>query len=87
MSSFQIKGGKRLKGEIIPQGSKNEALQVICAALLTSDTVIIKNVPDILDIHSLVDIIKSLGVEVTGISSSEYAFCAKDINIDFLLTG
>ncbi len=86
MSSFQIKGGKRLKGEIIPQGSKNEALQVICAALLTSRKVTIRNIPDILDVNSLVDIVKSLGVEVLRISSSEYSFCAKDINIDYLLS-
>jgi UDP-N-acetylglucosamine 1-carboxyvinyltransferase len=86
MGSFQIKGGKRLKGEIIPQGSKNEALQVICAALLTSRKVTIRNIPDIIDVNSLVDLIKSLGVEVQKINSTDYSFCARDINIDYLLT-
>ena len=86
MSSFKIKGGNRLRGEIIPQGSKNEALQVICATLLTSEKVIIKNIPDIIDVNNLIDLIKGLGVEVNRINSSDYSFCARDIDIDYLLT-
>jgi UDP-N-acetylglucosamine 1-carboxyvinyltransferase len=86
MSSFRIKGGNRLKGEISPQGSKNEALQVICAALLTSGKIIIKNIPDIIDINNLIDLVKGLGVEVNKINSSGYSFCARDIDINYLLT-
>lgn len=86
MSSFKIKGGNRLRGEIIPQGSKNEALQVICATLLTSEKVIIKNIPDIIDVNNLIDLIRGLGVEVNRINSSDYSFCARDIDIDYLLT-
>lgn len=86
MSSFKIKGGKRLRGEIIPQGSKNEALQVICATLLTPEKVIIRNIPDIIDVNNLIGLIKGLGVEVRRLNSSDYSFCAKDIDIDYLLS-
>lgn len=86
MSSFKIKGGNRLKGELIPQGSKNEALEVICATLLTSEKIIIKNIPDIIDINNLIDLIKGLGVEVNKLNSSDFSFCAKDIDINYLLT-
>ena len=86
MSSFKIKGGKRLRGEIIPQGSKNEALQVICATLLTPEKVIIRNIPDIIDVNNLIGLIKGLGVEVNRLNSSDYSFCAKDVNIDYLLS-
>jgi UDP-N-acetylglucosamine 1-carboxyvinyltransferase len=86
MSSFKIKGGNRLRGEIIPQGSKNEALQVICATLLTPEKVIIRNVPDIIDVNNLIGLIKGLGVEVNKLNSSDYSFCAKDIHIDYLLS-
>ena len=86
MSSFKIKGGNRLRGEIIPQGSKNEALQVICATLLTPEKVIIRNIPDIIDVNNLIGLIKGLGVEVNRLNSSDYCFCAKDINIDYLLS-
>ncbi len=86
MSSFQIKGDNRLKGEIIPQGSKNEALQVICATLLTSQEITIRNIPDIIDVRSLIDLLTSLGVEVKKANPSDYTFCARDINIDYLLS-
>ena len=86
MSSFKIKGGNRLRGEIIPQGSKNEALQVICATLLTPERVIIRNIPDIIDVNNLIGLIKGLGVEVNRLNSSNYSFCAKDIDIDYLLS-
>lgn len=64
MASFIIEGGHRLKGEIKPQGAKNEALEVICATLLTSETVTISNIPEILDTLNLIDLFKKLGVEV-----------------------
>ncbi len=86
MSSFKIKGGNRLRGEIIPQGSKNEALQVICATLLTSEKIIIKNIPDIIDVNNLIDLIRGLGVEVNRINSSDYSFCTREVNIDYLLS-
>ncbi len=86
MSSFKIKGGNRLRGEIIPQGSKNEALQVICATLLTPDRIIIRNIPDINDVHNLIGLIKGLGVEVIRLNSSDFSFCAKKIEIDYLLS-
>jgi UDP-N-acetylglucosamine 1-carboxyvinyltransferase len=86
MSSFKINGGNRLRGEIIPQGSKNEALQVICATLLTPEKVIIRNIPDIIDVNSLIGLIKGLGVEVKRLNSSDYSFCAKDVDIDYLLS-
>ncbi len=86
MSSFKIKGGNRLRGEIVPQGSKNEALQVICATLLTPDRIIIRNIPDIIDVHNLIGLIKGLGVEVIRLNSSDFSFCAKNIEIDYLLS-
>jgi UDP-N-acetylglucosamine enolpyruvyl transferase len=64
MSSFRIKGGHKLKGEIIPQGAKNEALQVICAPLLTAEPVTIHNIPDILDVNKLIDLLSDLGCVV-----------------------
>ena len=64
MSSFIIEGGHRLKGEIFPQGAKNEALQVICATLLTDEEVVIENIPDILDVNNLIALLKDMGVEV-----------------------
>jgi UDP-N-acetylglucosamine 1-carboxyvinyltransferase len=84
MGKFIINGGHELKGEIIPQGAKNEALQVICAVLLTQEPVIIKNVPKILDVMRLIDVLASMGVEVTPISDHEYKFQAKDIHFDFI---
>jgi UDP-N-acetylglucosamine 1-carboxyvinyltransferase len=86
MSSFEIAGGKRLKGEIMPQGAKNEALQVICATLLTSEKVTIHNIPAILDVQKLIGLLKSLGVIVEKISESSYSFRANEINPDLLQT-
>ena len=68
MASFKIEGGLKLNGEITPQGAKNEALQVICSVLLTSETITISNVPDILDVNNLIDLLKDLGVEVHKLS-------------------
>ncbi len=86
MSSFEIKGGNPLQGEIIPQGAKNEALQVICAALLTSEPVIIHNIPVIRDVINLIDLMESLGVRVEKQAPGSYLFEAHNINIDYLLT-
>ena len=86
MSSFVIEGGRKLHGEIIPQGAKNEALEVICATLLTSEEVIIKNIPDILDVNNLIKLLKKLGVEIKNPKPGEYSFKARNIDIEFLQT-
>jgi UDP-N-acetylglucosamine 1-carboxyvinyltransferase len=86
MSSFEILGGKKLKGEIIPQGAKNEALQVICAVLLTKEKVTIHNIPAIRDVEKLIDLLKALGVTVEKVSSSTYTFQADQIDPDLLQT-
>ncbi len=85
MTSFRVQGGRQLRGEITPQGAKNEALQVICAALLTPEKIILHNIPDILDVKNLIDLIDSLGVEVVKLSSHSYSFTASHVNIDYLL--
>ncbi len=84
MATFEIKGGKQLKGEIHPQGAKNEALQVICACLLTSEPVIIRNIPDIKDVNLLIDVLRELGVKVNKLNSHDYSFQADDVNIGYL---
>ncbi len=86
MSTFEIKGGYQLKGEITPQGAKNEALQVICATLLTPEKVTISNIPDINDVNNLIALLKELGVKIFKTSETEYSFIAKDINPDYLLS-
>jgi UDP-N-acetylglucosamine 1-carboxyvinyltransferase len=86
MSSFEIYGGKQLKGEIIPQGAKNEALQVICACLLTREKVTIHNIPDIRDVNKLVELLQALGVKVINEGSSSFSFEASEINLDYLDT-
>jgi UDP-N-acetylglucosamine 1-carboxyvinyltransferase len=84
MSSFIIQGNATLSGEIIPQGAKNEALQVLCAVLLTPEKVRINNLPDIRDVKRLIEILIALGVDVTPIDRNTYEFQAKDINFDYL---
>ena len=84
MESFIIEGGQLLKGAITPQGAKNEALQVISACLLTDDEVIIKNVPDILDVNNLIRLLKDIGVVVKKLAPNEYSFCASNVNLDYL---
>ena len=84
MSKFIIQGGTKLKGDIYPQGAKNEALQILCAVLLTSEKVRIKNIPDIIDVNKLIDLLKSLGVKVDRISGDTYDFQADDVNLDYL---
>ena len=86
MSSFEILGGKKLKGEIIPQGAKNEALQVICATLLTAEKVTIHNIPAIRDVEKLIELLRSLGVSIEKISSSSYTFLADKIDPGTLQT-
>ncbi|MBC7914140.1 MAG: UDP-N-acetylglucosamine 1-carboxyvinyltransferase [Pyrinomonadaceae bacterium] len=83
MNAFEIHGGKPLKGEIIPQGAKNEALQVLSAVLLTPEKVTISNVPDIVDVNKLIALLGDLGVAVERINKDTYTFEAKNINLDF----
>jgi UDP-N-acetylglucosamine 1-carboxyvinyltransferase len=84
MGIFEIKGGKKLSGEITPQGAKNEALQILCAVLLTPEKVTINKIPDIRDVNKLIDLLGSLGVKVNRVSDETYEFTADDINIDYL---
>ncbi|MCQ2308750.1 MAG: UDP-N-acetylglucosamine 1-carboxyvinyltransferase [Bacteroidia bacterium] len=86
MSSFRIKGGNKLSGVIVPQGAKNEAMQVLCAALLTDEPVTITNLPDILDINNLIELMKGMGVDVKRTSKSEVTLQAKDINHEYFDT-
>ncbi len=84
MLSFKIGGGHRLAGEITPQGAKNEALQVICATLLTSEPVTIHNIPDIRDVNLLMDMLKDLGVRIDYLDQGSYTFQARELNIHYL---
>ena len=86
MGSFIIKGGKKLQGEIIPQGAKNEALQVLCATLLTSETITMHNIPDIRDVNQLIELLSDMGVEVNALGKGSYTFRANQINLDYLKT-
>lgn len=81
---FEVEGGCSLKGEIVPQGAKNEALQIISAVLLTAEEVIISNVPDILDVNKLISLLGDLGVKVSKINNDTYSFKADEVNLDFL---
>lgn len=84
MSAFVIEGGHPLSGTITPQGAKNEALEVICATLLTPEEVVIRNIPDILDVNNLIRLLKDIGVKVRRLSDNDYSFQADDINLDYL---
>lgn len=84
MGTFTIEGGHSLKGEITPQGAKNEALQVLCAVLLTSEKVTIHNIPDILDVNKLISLLGNLGVKIQKIGKGAYVFQADEINLDYL---
>lgn len=86
MSSFKIKGGIKLKGEIIPQGAKNEALQVICTPLLTAEPVTIHNIPTIVDVNKLIELVGDLGCKVENLGKGSYRFTAANINTNFLKT-
>ncbi len=83
MGSFKIEGGHRLKGELIPQGAKNEALQILCAVLLTPEVCIIRNVPDIVDVNKLIDLLRSLGVKVKDLGNGDWEFQADAIDLEF----
>ncbi|KAG8895817.1 hypothetical protein FRC01_012181, partial [Tulasnella sp. 417] len=86
MSVFKIHGGKRLKGEVVPQGAKNEALQVINAVLLSPETITIHNIPDIVDVNKLIELIEDLGCIVERLGTGSYRFNAVSINTTFLET-
>ena len=86
MAVFEIYGGNSLEGELTPQGAKNEALQILCAVLLTPQRVVVNNVPEIVDILQLIELLQAMGVVVEKLKPESYAFCAKDINIDYLKT-
>ena len=84
MASFIIEGGHRLKGDITPQGAKNEVLQILCATLLTPDKVVVNNVPDILDVNNLIAMLQAMGVKVERHGEGRYSFCAADIDESYL---
>ncbi|MCP1995633.1 UDP-N-acetylglucosamine 1-carboxyvinyltransferase [Flavobacterium sp. HSC-61S13] len=84
MSTFEIEGGISLQGEVIPQGAKNEALQILCAVLLTPEKVIISNIPDIIDINKLISLLKKLGVKIEKLSPNKMSFQADELKLDYL---
>jgi len=86
MAIFEVQGGHKLKGDIIPQGAKNEALQILCAVLLTKEKVVISNIPDIVDINKLIELLSDLGVKVEKTGHEEYTFQADAVNVDYLVS-
>ncbi len=86
MGIFRIEGGVKLKGEVQPQGAKNEALQILCAVLLTSDKVTIENIPDIVDVNKLITLLDHLGVKITHNEHGSITFQADEVNVDYLET-
>lgn len=84
MAQFIVQGGNRLKGEITPQGAKNEALQILCATLLTPEKVTIHNIPEIIDIMQLIELLQAMGVEVERLGQHSYSFCAREVNLDYI---
>lgn len=84
MSSFEITGGKKLKGEFTPQGAKNEVLQILCAVLMTPEKVVVNNVPDIVDVNKLIDLLRNLNVKVEKLGPEAYSFQADDVDIEYL---
>ncbi|WP_158977433.1 UDP-N-acetylglucosamine 1-carboxyvinyltransferase [Cellulophaga sp. L1A9] len=84
MGTFKIEGGHQLHGEITPQGAKNEALQILCAVLLTAEPVIIHNIPDIIDVNKLIALLEDLGVKIQKKGKGSYSFVADDVNLDYL---
>ena len=84
MASFIIEGGHRLAGDICPQGAKNEALQIICATLLTPEEVTVHNIPDILDVNNLIQLMREMGVSVAKKDVSTYSFRAENIDLSYL---
>jgi UDP-N-acetylglucosamine 1-carboxyvinyltransferase len=86
MASFEVHGGKKLKGDLIPQGAKNEALQILCAVLLTPEKVTISNLPDIIDVNKLINLLQAMGVKTEKVEKGTFIFQAKDIDLDYLKT-
>ena len=84
MASFVIEGGHKLHGEITPQGAKNEVLQILCATLLTSEEVIVNNIPDILDVNNLIQLLREMGVKVSKLGMSTYSFKADAVDLNYL---
>ena len=84
MATFKVQGGNKLSGEIIPQGAKNEALQILCAVLLTSEKIIIENIPNIRDVNILINLLEDLEVKVKKIDANTYSFQADKVNVDYL---
>ena len=84
MASFIIEGGHSLQGEIVPQGAKNEALQVLCATLLTDEPVRIKNIPNIADVNNQIKLLSEIGVKITQNAVGDYTFQADSVNLDYL---
>lgn len=86
MALFEVHGGNKLKGDIIPQGAKNEALQILCAVLLTKEKVVINNVPNIVDINKLIELLRDLGVKIEKTGHEEFTFQADNVNVDYLVS-
>lgn len=86
MASFKITGGKKLQGEIVPQGAKNEALQIVCAVLMTKEPVTIHNIPDIRDVNKLMELLEDMGVRREKVGEGSYCFEAKNVNFDYFET-
>lgn len=86
MASFEIHGGKPLKGELTPQGAKNEALQVLCTPLLTPEKVTISNIPDIIDVNKLIGLLQAMGVKIEKVEKGTYIFQAKEVDLEYLKT-
>ena len=84
MAVFKVEGGHRLHGAIAPQGAKNEALQILCAVLLTPERVVVHNIPQILDVMQLIELLRRMGVEVERLSEESYAFTAREIDFDYI---
>ncbi|MCB0485059.1 MAG: UDP-N-acetylglucosamine 1-carboxyvinyltransferase, partial [Flavobacteriaceae bacterium] len=84
MSTFKIEGGLKLSGEITPQGAKNEALQILCAVLLTPEKVTISNIPDIRDVNKLIHLLENLGVKIQKNAPGSYTFQADEVNLKYL---
>tara|TARA_B100001027_G_scaffold59611_1_gene40279 strand:- start:1751 stop:3058 length:1308 start_codon:yes stop_codon:yes gene_type:complete len=84
VQAFRIQGGNKLNGDVVPQGAKNEALQIICASLLTSEEVVISNIPNIIDVNKLINLLSSIGVKVKKINPNKYSFKAEKINLKSL---
>ncbi|MBR6831703.1 MAG: UDP-N-acetylglucosamine 1-carboxyvinyltransferase [Tidjanibacter sp.] len=86
MAMFEVCGGRTLNGEITPKGAKNEALQVMCATLLTKDKITLHNLPEIVDVLELISLLRKMGVEIEKIGEGSYTFCARDIDLEYLKT-